>query len=63
MESNGSRSRKTKDYWTYLEDNYKEVSNWPTWMRGESSSSVNSLRWTKLDMLKQTNLPSDEVTL
>jgi hypothetical protein len=38
MESNDSRSRKTKDYWTYLEDNYKEVSNWPTWMRGESSS-------------------------
>jgi len=38
MESNGFRSNKNKDYWTYLEDNYKEVSNWPTWMRGESSS-------------------------
>jgi hypothetical protein len=36
------RSAKTKDYWTYLEDNYKEVSTWPTWMRGEPSSNQNS---------------------
>lgn len=39
MESNDSRLGKSKDFWTYLDDNYKEVSNWPTWMRGESSSS------------------------
>lgn len=40
MEHNGSGSQKTKDYWTYLEDNYKEVATWPTWMRGEASSSL-----------------------
>jgi hypothetical protein len=39
VEFNDFRSEKTKDYWTYLEDNYKEVSTWPKWMRGEAGSS------------------------
>ena len=38
MEFKDSHSKRTKDYWTYLEDNYKEVASWPTWMRGEASS-------------------------
>lgn len=38
MEFNDSRSKEKKDYWTYLEDNFKEVTKWPTWMRGDSSS-------------------------
>jgi hypothetical protein len=37
MEFKGSHSKRTKDYWTYLEDNYKEVSSWPDWMRGEAT--------------------------
>jgi hypothetical protein len=37
--SNDSRSPKTKEFWNYLEDNYKEVSSWPKWMRGETASS------------------------
>jgi hypothetical protein len=35
---NDSRSPKTKEFWSYLEDNYKEVSSWPKWMRGEATS-------------------------
>ena len=38
MASNDSRSPKTKEFWSYLEDNYKEVSSWPKWMRGETAS-------------------------
>jgi len=38
MEYEDSHSKKNRDYWTYLEENYKEVSTWPTWMRGESSA-------------------------
>jgi hypothetical protein len=34
-----SNKRKAKDYWVYLEDNYKEVATWPSWMRGEPGSS------------------------
>lgn len=37
MASNDSRSPKTKEFWNYLEDNYKEVSSWPGWMRGETA--------------------------
>jgi hypothetical protein len=33
--SNDSRSQKSNDFWNYLEENYKEVTNWPSWMRGE----------------------------
>jgi hypothetical protein len=36
--SNDSRSPKVKEFWNYLEENYREVSSWPTWMRGESAS-------------------------
>jgi hypothetical protein len=36
--SNDSRSPKTKEFWNYLEDNYKEVSSWPKWMRGDTAS-------------------------
>jgi hypothetical protein len=36
VESKNSPSKHNKDYWTYLADNYKEVSSWPTWMRGET---------------------------
>jgi hypothetical protein len=39
MESKGSHLKHNKDYWTYLEENYKEVSSWPTWMRGETNES------------------------
>ncbi len=38
MESKDSRSPKAKEFWNYLEENYKEVSTWPKWMRGESAS-------------------------
>ena len=38
MASNGSSSPKNKEFWNYLEENYKEVVAWPTWMRGESAS-------------------------
>lgn len=38
MASNDSRSPKTKDFWNYLKDNYEEVSSWPKWMRGETTS-------------------------
>jgi hypothetical protein len=34
MVSNDFNSAKTLDYWTYLEENYKEVAAWPPWMRG-----------------------------
>jgi hypothetical protein len=37
MECNGSNSKRTLDYWTYLEVNYKEVAAWPAWMRGVCS--------------------------
>jgi hypothetical protein len=37
MESKGSHLKNSKDYWAYLEENHKEVSEWPTWMRGEAS--------------------------
>jgi hypothetical protein len=36
--SNDSHSQKSKDFWNYLEENYKEVTNWPSWMKGESAS-------------------------
>jgi hypothetical protein len=36
--SDDCRSPKAKEFWTYLEDNYKEVSSWPKWMRGETAS-------------------------
>ena len=38
MASKDSRSPKTKEFWNYLEDNYREVSSWPKWMRGETAS-------------------------
>ena len=38
MASNDSHSQKTKEFWNYLEENYKEVSAWPNWMRGERAS-------------------------
>ena len=38
MASNDSPSPKPKDFWNYLKDNYKEVSSWPRWMRGETTS-------------------------
>lgn len=32
--------QKTNDsYWKYLEENSKVVSTWPTWLKGERSSS------------------------
>jgi hypothetical protein len=34
--SNDFRSQKSKEYWKYLEENYKEVTSWPGWMKGES---------------------------
>lgn len=37
MEYTSCPSKRTKDYWTYLEENYQEVRNWPTWMRGEAT--------------------------
>src|SRR6266852_6226601 len=33
--SNDSRSQKSKEFWNYLEENYKEVTSWPGWMKGE----------------------------
>ena len=39
MASNDSRSPRTKEFWTYLKDNYEEVSSWPKWMRGETASA------------------------
>lgn len=39
---------KAEDYWVYLEDNYKEVSSWPSWMRGEASASSEDTE-SKLD--------------
>jgi hypothetical protein len=40
MESDDPR-KKNKEYWTYLEENYREVSGWPSWMRGEGSLLLN----------------------
>jgi hypothetical protein len=37
MDSKGSHLKNSKDYWAYLEENHKEVSEWPTWMRGEAT--------------------------
>jgi hypothetical protein len=36
--SNDSHSQKSKDFWNYLEENYKEVSSWPSWMKGERAT-------------------------
>jgi hypothetical protein len=36
--SNDSHSQKSKDFWNYLEENYREVTNWPSWMKGERAS-------------------------
>ena len=36
MESNDSPFQEPKEFWKYLEENRKEVSGWPTWMRGEA---------------------------
>jgi hypothetical protein len=36
--SSDSHSPKTKEFWNYLEENSKEVSSWPKWMRGETES-------------------------
>lgn len=38
MASNDSHLQKSEDFWNYLEENYKEVSNWPSWMKGEGST-------------------------
>jgi hypothetical protein len=40
MEYNDSHSKKIRDYWTYLEENYQEVAAWPPWMRGVASPSA-----------------------
>jgi hypothetical protein len=37
MEYKDSRLEKAKDFWTYLEDNRREVATWPTWKRGVSN--------------------------
>lgn len=37
MASNDLHSQKSKDFWNYLEENYKEVTSWPSWMKGESA--------------------------
>ena len=37
MASRDSHSKSSDEYWTYLEDNLREVSTWPKWMRGERS--------------------------
>jgi hypothetical protein len=37
MEFNDSRSKKNEEYWSYLKENRREVSKWPTWMRGEEA--------------------------
>ena len=42
MEYTNCPSKRTKDYWAYLEENYEEVRNWPSWMRGESSQGEHS---------------------
>jgi len=37
MASKALNLKKNNDYWSYLEENYREVSKWPTWMRGEKA--------------------------
>ena len=37
MASNDSHSQKSKDFWNYLEENFKEVTSWPSWMKGEGA--------------------------
>ena len=33
------RSQKDRDFWKYVEENYREVASWPKWMRGETLAS------------------------
>ena len=42
MASNDLHSQKSKDFWNYLEENFKEVSSWPSWMKGERTSQNES---------------------
>lgn len=39
MEFDDLRSKKNEDYWSYLKENSREVSKWPTWMRGGKTES------------------------
>src|SRR5258708_27207152 len=39
VEFNDSRSKKNDEYWLYLKENLREVSKWPTWMRGIDPSN------------------------
>ena len=42
MASNGSNSQeKSRDFWNYSEENYQEVTNWPSWMKGEGTTKNN----------------------
>jgi hypothetical protein len=50
VEFNGSHSKEVKDYWTYLEENYKEVASWPAWMRGETTTLTQKAATAKEDL-------------
>ena len=43
VESNDSPFQKSSGFWKYLEENRKEVSGWPTWMRGETDLSARAV--------------------
>jgi hypothetical protein len=40
VEFKDSPLEKHKDFWRYLEENYREVASWPVWMRGDSNFSI-----------------------
>jgi hypothetical protein len=37
MSDKEKKQTEDSEYWKYLEETSKAVSNWPDWMRGESS--------------------------
>jgi hypothetical protein len=37
MSDKEKKQTEDSEYWQYLEETSKAVSNWPDWMRGESS--------------------------
>lgn len=36
MSSKSKKQTSDSEYWEYLEENSRVVSNWPGWMRGEN---------------------------
>lgn len=51
MKPNDEQNKGNKEYWRYLEETYREVATWPTWMRGESSNESDQQSCPRADRL------------